>query len=511
MSRRAKKKATPPQRNVLESIHTFVSAIELPAPGPWYEGMWMKKITQLYAHCTLLLDALKQIDGGIRKCDKRENKMLWETYIYIYDILRKMGRDSMKVYPAHDEISDTPLYRLYLVTTKILVSLVKRRVRIGEYVNSPIGSIPYCMSNMLAMTDVNLPISLYTMNDLIMSIKKVDSMFRVLPGSKDLVEYILALEIRAAFFVCSAYTEKFHDIKENTITISSGVFGCKDSVVFDFAFSFLGFKRELNSLRLEYRPAEPIIEKILEDEVDAVCQALHKEAKVIDMSETDAAIRNRYRDDIVPPRLGYAYLAAYPSCLAVSGSEVYAWQKDSEKWFEICSISDMPVEDIFKPTNYDEESDARDLRDPPLMRRAVFYILNILVKRYTTLTIDDVAIGHAGLAMMDDDKMDKLVKDSNSFPYLVFSYNDAGIFWKEELHTFGCAPRSYIIAIWAWIKIIYMFHDNCKKEPREISFQALSEYFIGDFMKKKSSSSSSSSFACSSHSQYGDYLKINLQ
>lgn len=515
----------------IDKIFNTIRNIKLPEPGLWYQGRWEITMKYVMEQCKLLLEELQSIEKrekGIKMLNSyitEDQKLkLMKIYSYLYSILYHMGRYSLKKLPSSENVVFTPIYRIYIVISRIVCFLVERQYLIPEYINAPLSHIPYCIENGLIMANMNTPISVYSMSELVMSLKKIDAAFRCLPGNKALFNYIFALEVRASFFVVYAYNDKYHDMESYRVKAKNdeGIYACSDNAIFELAFTFLAFRRELESMQLKYRASNKIV--VAEKEYQYVFKTLQSESERVFTQDTDEHVRNIYRSDIVSPRLVYEYIVQFPSTFTVNGEDVYGWKKNIAGWNEICNVSNLSLKKIFDPyipsedIHIDENMDEieKDIRDPMIMRISIFYVLGILIKQDTRDLPHDIMIGQTTLATANERQMAALANDSVVFPKIVFSFNDAGVFWNKKIYIFGSTPSAFIKAVWAWVRIIVKHYKCTRTHPRRISYYALCNRLLGPFMKSTTTttttttdSSSSSSSATSEMASWGNYFNLD--
>lgn len=499
------------EMNDIEVVDLFLKKLRMPDRGPWYVGRWKTVMEEIMYHCGLL----KDISKTAHQYKYEHLRLLWGIYNRLYSVVCFLGMYALKTDPIADDIQFTPLFRIYLIMSSLLTVIIKKSLINGEYIKSSLEDIKYCMLNGLVMTEKDISISLFSMNELMLSIKKVDSVWRSLPGSKDLVEYIFALEVRAAFFVCNCYPDTYHDVPDYRIPVKNigGVtyYACTKEVTFELAYSFMGFRRELNSLQMPFRSTDTI--KVNYDEVDHVYAVLKTEAAKIVSVDVDQAIRNPYRDHIVPPQLTYRYIYNHSNESTISGESVYAWCDDAATWKAICKISDMSIVKIFtKPlttTTFDEteEDELVDNRDPLLMKNALYYMFNILIQQDTQLKTQELIVDTSKLATATPEEMNEIAEKSVQFPLIVFSFNDIGVFWNKKIFIFGCEPYSYITALWAWSKIIAVHYHCIRAHPIKISVHKLCQRLLGKYFPKSSKKTRKQSAEPSASMHlWGDYL-----
>lgn len=367
-----------------------------------------------------------------------------------------------------DRYSSSGITRPYQVAALCLTWLDEHGYTAVNFSKLYPETVDYCVQNRLAVT-TRRRICDYDFVEIFSALDTLDAQWSILAGCPELLQYVAALEVRAATLmtytwgICVALLEKYR------VKIDKDEYMISNHGIYRLALQFLSARHDLNGLHLEKRNQPPF--RPSPDQRAQLLGSLIRQAQNLQTDKLPDALRPAFRLMQVSSFRAREFFAKNPSVSEVQADIVVTKTRGAAYWYEVCKLSDMPYEEIIRFADDTRDSEGnRVIEDQPLLFRAGFLLLfKLILSKDVQMDVNQFTVSAQNFSYSTENFWNEMRVRSKTVPLFGFLMNDLCIIFQSRIFVFGVSSECYLDALWCWLKILHSKHCRDRISPTALA------------------------------------------
>jgi hypothetical protein len=351
-----------------------------------------------------------------------------------------------------DEYADCPLTQLYLgVATCVLYLRDHSKENPERYSNKKQGEIPFCIHNSLCVV-AGRPIKEYNLEELIAAMNIMERKAHGLKFTKDMYEYLDALEERVSEMILHANPVEIFNIATHHLHYEDDLYTCTTNAEFQLIVNIVSLRRIANSALLKLREDAITYNDLEDDSVEQIeaavdclknaminkCRRLHTDEVADDFSE-------QYKKNAITLSEAYFFYKMNTPDTRINCATIVKTYRNLAHWR---TVTEAAYKELLEYVEDDP--------DQNLMAFQIIFkiLLNLLVQQTVGIAFLRFWLEGDTIYHMDEEEYEHFLRESSTTPFFVRSFSDACIFYSGKLYIFGASSKDYYRALAHWIILI---------------------------------------------------------